>query len=280
VINWPSDPYDGQIYTQDGRSWMWHADLGAWTHAPGRSGLPVMGSPITITNDGSAPVAVPAGVFLFTAPFNPIRFADNHNYIGSLVVSDGSFVTWETISLFPVTFDGPGGGNVAGGGIPEPDTEGQFLRAWDGSDGSWVEPPQAQPMGPPIAQAASPRMLVATNGAQALSADPLLTRIGNQVTWNFQGTKSASGNTANTISLAEIPVGFRPTANVTQAIQVPAGNITAQMYTSGTNVFANAPGTNATTGNTRWSIRFSNQLAANAAISANVSWQTGDTMPS
>jgi len=198
-----------------------------------------------------------------------------------LVLGDGQATARHSGTLYPVTFGGSGSGGAGGAsGIPEPDQIGQFLREWDGDEGSWVEAPQAQPAGPPMAQAASPRMLVATNGAQALSADPVLTRIGNQVTWNFQGTKSASGNTANTISLAEIPVGFRPTGNVTQAIQVPAGNITAQMYTSGTNVFPNAPGTNATTGNTRWSIRFSAQLAANAAISANVAWQTADAMPS
>jgi len=159
-----------------------------------------------------------------------------------------------TIHLVPV-FSAPiGAAPPSGGGIEEPDQVGQFLRAWDGSDGSWVEPPPEQPAGPPMAQAQSPR-------------------------WNFQGTKQTSGNTANTVSLAEIPVGFRPTGNVTQAIQVPAGNITAQMYTSGTNVFPNVPGTNATTGNTRWSIRFSASLASNAAISANVAWQTADAMP-
>jgi hypothetical protein len=130
----------------------------------------------------------------------------------------------------------------------------------------------------PAATANSPVMLAAANGAVNLIGQPILLRFGNSVCWQFQGTNKAS-NTANTISLAEIPVGFRPAANVTQAIQAPAGNVTAQMYTTGTNVFPDAPATNVTTGNTRWAIRFSAQLGASAAMSAMVWWQTNDPMP-
>jgi len=130
----------------------------------------------------------------------------------------------------------------------------------------------------PSAQANSPVMLAATNGAATLVGQPVLTRLGPMVTWNFNGANKST-TTAATISLAEVPVGFRPTANVTQAIQTPSGNITVQAFTSGTNVFPDAPGSNVTTGNTRWAVRFSAQLAANAAISANVSWQTTDAMP-
>jgi hypothetical protein len=131
----------------------------------------------------------------------------------------------------------------------------------------------------PSSQIDSPIMLAAANGAPTLiGAIPQLTRSGNTVTWTFNGTNKTS-TTANTISLAEIPPGFRPTAAVTQAIQAPSGNITAQAFTTGTNVFPDVPGTNATTGNTRWAIRFSAQLGASAVISASVSWQTTDAQP-
>jgi hypothetical protein len=100
-----------------------------------------------------------------------------------------------------------------------------------------------------------------------------LTRIGNIVNWVFQGNNKATA-TAATVSLAEIPVGYRPTGNVTQAILAPAGNITVQIYTTGTVFFPDGlPAAG------RWSVRFSANFLANAAMSANVSWATNDPMP-
>ena len=130
-----------------------------------------------------------------------------------------------------------------------------------------------------LAQRNAPIMLAAANGAATLvGGPPVLTRSGNMVNLTFQGTNKNS-NTANTISLIEIPVGYRPTANVTQAVQAPSGNLTVGLYTSGTNVFPDVPGTNYTGNNTRWAARFSAQLSSNAAMSVSAFWQTNDAMP-
>jgi len=131
----------------------------------------------------------------------------------------------------------------------------------------------------PMRMAASPIMLAAANGTPSLvGTPPQLTRVGNRVTWNFQGNNKATV-TGNTISLAEVPVGFRPTGNVSEAIVLPAGNITVQQYTGATTVFPDVPGANQAAGGQRWSVRFSANFAANAAMSADVSWQTNDPLP-
>jgi hypothetical protein len=127
-----------------------------------------------------------------------------------------------------------------------------------------------------IARRLSPVMLAAAapGGAPILvGGPPQLTRVGDMVTWNFQGNNGATQR-ANTVSLAWVPEGFRPTGNVTQAIQAPAGNITCQIYTTGTVFF---PDGGAAAG--RWTIRFSANFAANAPMSANISWATTDPMP-
>lgn len=132
---------------------------------------------------------------------------------------------------------------------------------------------------PSIRQATAPIMLAATNGAAVLTGNaPVLTRIGNMVTMVYQGANKSS-NTATTISLAHIPEGYRPAANVSQSITTPAVTITVQVYTSGTNVFPDAPGTNVTSGNTKWTVRASAQLTSGAAVSINLSWMTSDAMP-
>lgn len=128
-------------------------------------------------------------------------------------------------------------------------------------------------------ESVAPIMLAAVNGAVCLTGDsPTLLRLGNTVFLTYQGSNKNS-NTANTISLAEIPVGYRPTANFSDAIVTPGVNIIIQIYTTGTNVFSDNPGTNVLAGNTRWSLRASAQLGANATVSMSLSWQTNDSMP-
>jgi hypothetical protein len=129
------------------------------------------------------------------------------------------------------------------------------------------------------AQRTTPLMLAATNGAVSLlGSPPVLTRIGNSVSLQYQGQNKTT-ITANTISLAEIPPGYEPTGNVAQAIQTPAITMNIQRYTGATTVFPDVPGSNQAGGGLRWSLRHGTQLAANAAVSINMSWQTADPFP-
>ena len=130
-----------------------------------------------------------------------------------------------------------------------------------------------------IRTSAAPIMLAAINGAACLTgAAPVLTRIGNMVTLVYNGANKSS-NTATSISLFYIPEGYQPAANVAQAIAAPSATMNIQKYTSGTNVFPETPGTNVTSGNTKWVARASAQVSSGVSVSINMSWQTADAMP-
>jgi hypothetical protein len=133
----------------------------------------------------------------------------------------------------------------------------------------------------------APVMLSAANGVPNLvGAPPSLSRIDGNVFLTFEGSNKST-TTANTISMCEIPAGYRPPSTVTfmsgmmaSAGTAIAGNIAQN--TTGTNVFPDAPGTNVTTGNTRWALRHTatgTGLAANAVQSWQLFWQTTDAMP-
>jgi hypothetical protein len=143
------------------------------------------------------------------------------------------------------------------------------------------------PPGPPIVTGNAPIMLSAANGIPVITGDPpSLTRIGTSVFITYSGANKNT-TTANTISMVEIPPGFQPINNVASPSGAMTSGTTAQTmniqrYTSGTNVFPNAPGSNITTGNTRWSLRHTNNtaIAANAVLTFSWQWQTADVMPS
>lgn len=132
---------------------------------------------------------------------------------------------------------------------------------------------------------AAPVMLSAANGVPNLVGSPTLTRIGNAVFLDFGGTNKST-TTANTLSLCEVPAGYTPTGTVTTISGAITSGTTAIVasvgqFTTGTNVFPDAPATNVTTGNTRWAVRHTSTtaLAANALQSWQITWQTADAFP-
>jgi hypothetical protein len=160
--------------------------------------------------------------------------------------------------------------------------------------GAEVGPPEPVPEPIPIRVGAAIVLLQATNNTTpnftTATPAPVLVRIGDQVTMTYVGT-SRAGTIANTISLVEIPEGYRPSANVATQSGALMGAVNGQTaytaniqrYTSGTHVAPTAPTVNvAVTGNTtRWSLRHTSNTAmpAGSAVSMNISWRTTDPVP-